>query len=475
MALPYKEFANFYSAQRMASSSTLNNPTDLPPFIVASEVMRRFMDMVERVARHSGTVLIVGETGTGKERIAHSIHENSMRSAHPFIDINCAALPEHLVESELFGYEKGAFSGASAAKPGLFEIANQGTIFLDEIGELDLKVQVKLLRVLDRTPYYRLGGSRKVITDVRVVAATNRNLKEEVSAGRFRKDLYHRLSQFELSVPPLRDRPDDVIALAQHLLTQEREELTFSPEALRLLQDYPWPGNVRELRNVVNKLAFSVSERCSIIDPSKVADELEALTSHEAPRARPGSEVPSSSLSARIIRQALEASGGHRGQAAVQLGISRRTLSRKLKDLGLSPSKAIQPDRPGESTDDGRQHFRADVKVPATLITIGGRAISCSTTNLGSSGMGLDGISVPLSYGSVLRLQLLLPGTAERLEVMCTLAWADKNGSAGIIFTDTNAAVRQKIRKWLNLQMEGDSVAASATGRGDIYPELAPR
>ena len=459
----------------MATSSTLNNPADLPPFIVASEVMRRFMDMVERVARHSGTVLIVGETGTGKERIAHSIHEHSMRSAHPFVDINCAALPEHLVESELFGYEKGAFSGASIAKPGLFEIADQGTIFLDEIGELDLKVQVKLLRVLDRTPYYRLGGSRKVITDVRVVAATNRNLKAEVRAGRFRKDLYHRLSQFELSVPPLRDRPDDIIALAQHLLAQERGDLVFSSEALRLLQDCSWPGNVRELRNVVNKLAFSIAEGSSIVDAPTVANELSMLASHDEPEVESHFDLPSSSLNARIIRQALEESGGHRGQAAVQLGISRRTLSRKLKDFGFSPSKNILVEASGEVSDDGRHHFRAEVKVPATLITVAGRAITCCTTNLGYSGVGLEGISVPLSYGSVLRLQLLLPGMVEQFQIMCTLAWADKNGSAGIIFTDANAAVRQKILEWLDRQMADGPQGVPAHARGDVHSELAPR
>jgi transcriptional regulator with GAF, ATPase, and Fis domain len=217
--------------------------------------MRKFMAMTERVARHMGTVLVIGETGTGKETIAHTIHEQSLRCGKPFVAINCAALPENLVESELFGYEKGAFSGADAAKPGLFEMANTGTIFLDEIGELDLKVQVKLLRVLDRAPYYRLGGHRKITTDVRVVAATNRTLKEEVLAGRFRKDLYHRLSQFELCVPPLRERPDDVVALAEHFLGQYGDNFTFSRDALKMLQCYAWPGNVRELQNVVNKVA----------------------------------------------------------------------------------------------------------------------------------------------------------------------------------------------------------------------------
>jgi len=256
----------------MATLTTSSNPVNGNQFIVASEVMQKFMGMVERVARHVGTVLIVGETGTGKERIARTILEHSLRCNKPFVDINCAALPENLVESELFGYEKGAFSGADTDKPGLFELAHQGTIFLDEIGELDLKVQVKLLRVLDRAPYYRLGGHRKITADVRVVAATNRNLKEEVISGRFRKDLYHRLSQFELCVPPLRDRPEDIVALAKHFLALEGGGFTFSPDALRVLQSYAWPGNVRELQNIVGKI--TVSAVGPEIEASEVRQEI---------------------------------------------------------------------------------------------------------------------------------------------------------------------------------------------------------
>jgi transcriptional regulator with GAF, ATPase, and Fis domain len=170
--------------------------------VVRSEIMRQLMAMVERVARHDAAVLIVGETGAGKEVVAKAIHQNSLRCGKAFVDVNCAALPEHLVESELFGYEKGAFSGADATKRGLFELADQGTLLLDEIGELDGKVQAKLLRVLDGVPYYRLGGSRKVAVNVRVIAATNRDLEAEVQSGKFRRDLYHRLTQFQLLVPP---------------------------------------------------------------------------------------------------------------------------------------------------------------------------------------------------------------------------------------------------------------------------------
>ena len=228
-------------------------------FIVASGTMQRFMALVERVAGHTETVLITGETGSGKELIACSIHEFSYRHGKPWIDINCAALPEHLVESELFGYEKGAFSGADSSKPGLFELADKGTLFLDEIGELPSHIQVKLLRVLDGTPYYRLGGHKKITVDVRIVAATNQDLELAVREGRFRKDLFHRLCQFQLRVPPLRERPEDIVALAEYFLRLKSAEMKFSPEALRNLQSHAWPGNVRELRNIVAKAAMAAS------------------------------------------------------------------------------------------------------------------------------------------------------------------------------------------------------------------------
>src|SRR5216684_3773093 len=229
------------------------------PFIIASTLMHKFMGMVERVAGHTETVLITGETGTGKELIARTVHESSHRSGEPFVDINCAALPENLVESELFGYEKGAFSGADACKPGLFEMAEKGTVLLDEIGELPSHVQVKLLRVLDGSPYYRLGGHRKIEVDVRVVAATNQDLEAAVKEGRFRKELYHRLSQFHLRVPPLRECPESIAVLARHFLKLKNPERSFEEEAVRALQSYSFPGNVRELRNVVTKLALNSS------------------------------------------------------------------------------------------------------------------------------------------------------------------------------------------------------------------------
>jgi len=186
--------------------------------IVASQTMRQVMDLVVRAARTNATVLITGETGSGKEIVARAIHHYSLRAGRPWVDFNCAALPEHLVESELFGHEKGAFSGADSAKPGLFDLANTGTLFLDEIGELELRVQVKLLRVLDGVPYYRVGGQKKVAVDARIVAATNQNLEAAVAARRFRADLFHRLNQCPIRVPPLRERRDDIVPIAEYFL-----------------------------------------------------------------------------------------------------------------------------------------------------------------------------------------------------------------------------------------------------------------
>jgi transcriptional regulator with AAA-type ATPase domain len=455
----------------MSLSALPDHPQADVDFIVASEVMQKFMAMVERVARHMGTVLIFGETGTGKERIAHAIHEHSLRSEQPFVDINCAALPEHLVESELFGYEKGAFSGADTAKAGLFELAHKGTIFLDEIGELELRVQVKLLRILDKAPYYRLGGHRKITTDVRVVAATNRDLREEVRAGRFRKDLYHRLSQFELSVPPLRDRPEDIVAIARHLIARDAAGVLFSAEALRVLETYAWPGNVRELQNVVNKVVFAAEG--DVIGGQEIAHELsvgdpdaDELTSFSTVGSR--QETPK----AQAIQKALKETGGHRGQAAVQLGISRRTLSRKLRDYGLSAARSAVPLAASTVNDEARQRFRAEIRVRVSLMTADGDELACTTNNLGTSGMGLEGLGVLLAYRSRLRVRFQFPESDKPVETMATLAWADKHGCAGVVFTDTPAAVSQEISEWLHRKMLEENwgdAAISATSL-DKYP-----
>ncbi len=293
--------------------------------IIASEPMRRLMDIVQRVARSSATVLITGESGSGKELVARAVHHYSMRAHRPWVDLSCAALPEHLLESELFGYDKGAFSGAETQKPGLFELADQGTIFLDEIGELEPKMQVKLLRVLDGVPYYRLGGVKKVSVDVRVVAATNQNLEKAVEEGRFRSDLYHRLSQINLRVPPLRARVDDIAPLAKHFLSQQNPDLQLSQGALDALAVHSWPGNIRELRNVITKAA--VLARGPVI----AASDLPLSESQKNGHVAEASSNSIEGMERRMILDALAATGGHQQRAAARLGISRRTLSRKLK------------------------------------------------------------------------------------------------------------------------------------------------
>ncbi len=236
------------------------------PAVIVSDPMTRLLAMVERVARSNATVLIAGESGSGKEIIARAVHHYSPRAHKPWVDLSCAALPEHLIESELFGYDRGAFSGADSNKPGLFELANQGTIFLDEIGELEARMQVKLLRVLDGAPYYRLGGVKKITVDVRVVAATNRELETAVAEGRFRSDLYHRLSQITLRVPPLRKRTDDIGPLACYFPEQQDPRLRFSAAAMDVLISHHWPGNIRELRNVVIKAALMAQDLTIVPD-----------------------------------------------------------------------------------------------------------------------------------------------------------------------------------------------------------------
>jgi transcriptional regulator with PAS, ATPase and Fis domain len=304
--------------------------------VIASETMRQLMTMAERVARSNATVLILGESGSGKEVLARAIHHFSNRSQKPWVDLNCGALPEHLIESELFGYDRGAFSGANTNKPGLFELAHQGTIFLDEIAELEMKMQVKLLRVLDGVPYYRLGGVKKVSVDVRIVAATNQELEKAVAEGRFRSDLYHRLTQITLRVPPLRKRVEDIAPLAEHFLALHDPALRFSPGALDALAHHSWPGNIRELRNVVMRAAVLASE-----------DEISAdeLPLQQGTDSEPASTLPPATslegMERKMIFEALHSTNGHQQQAAAKLGISRRTLSRKLKvyDEGLTEAR----------------------------------------------------------------------------------------------------------------------------------------
>jgi transcriptional regulator with PAS, ATPase and Fis domain len=301
------------------------------PAIISSPGMQQLIELVERIAQTNAAVLITGESGSGKELIARAVHHYSLRCAKPWVDVSCAALPEHLVESELFGYERGAFSGADSPKPGLFELANHGTLFLDEVGELEPRMQVKLLRVLDGVAYFRLGGTRKVTVDVRIVAATNQDLEHMVETGQFRSDLYHRLGQICLRVPPLRERAEDIVPLAEHFLKQSNLDRHFSADALQALQRHRWPGNVRELRNVVTKAA--VLARDSEIG----AGDLLLVPQRAPAEAAPVTTVPSANLDGmekNTILRVLAQTNGHQQRAAELLGISRRTLSRKLKLYG---------------------------------------------------------------------------------------------------------------------------------------------
>jgi DNA-binding NtrC family response regulator len=292
--------------------------------VIQSAPMRQLMRNVEKIGKSSAAVLVIGETGSGKEVVARALHHHSLRCGKPWVDVNCAALPDHLIESELFGHEKGAFSGADTMKQGFFELANSGTLFLDEIGELDLKMQVKLLRVLDGTPYYRLGGTRKVTADVRIVAATNVDLREAVEKGTFRRDLYHRLDQARLDVPSLRARLEDIEPLANFFLAKEAPHMRFSTAAIDALRAYTWPGNVRELRNVVVKAALLAEG-----DEIDLGDLPSDLSEIEVSNNLAGRTLDA--LEQRAIFDALSETGGRQDRAARMLGISQRTLIRKLK------------------------------------------------------------------------------------------------------------------------------------------------
>ena len=303
----------------------------------SSAGLQNIISQIERVAATKATVLIRGESGAGKELVARAIHEASGRRTAPFVCMNCAALSETLLESELFGHEKGAFTGATERKAGKFEAAHKGTLFLDEIGEMSPAIQAKFLRVLEGHPFERVGGSARVQVDVRVVAATNRHLEEAVAAGDFRRDLYFRLKVVELLVPPLRKRPDDIEILAAHFLKRfaveaGRRVRGFTPEALAAMQAYHWPGNIRELRNSI--------ERAVVLSQDEWIDAHELALSHlssagdtgrvEAGRPAPFTPTTLDEMERKHVLATLEAVGGNKTKAAAILGIERSTLDRKM-------------------------------------------------------------------------------------------------------------------------------------------------
>src|SRR6266496_1966379 len=299
--------------------------------VVRSEALRRVLDLAERVAKVESTALITGESGVGKERIARLIHDESPRAARPFVAVNCGAVTETLLESELFGHARGAFTGADHERPGLFEAASGGTLFLDEVGEVSPGMQVKLLRALQEKEVRRVGENRSRPVDVRVVAATNRNLADEVAVGRFRKDLYYRLRVIELRVPPLRERLEDILPLARVFLAETakrmgRKVTGFTPRAADQLIRYEWPGNVRGVQNAIeHAVALAAGSRIEV-------EDLPGARRVAMPRPRPmGRTRPLEDVEREYILAAVETAGGNRTRAAAELEIGLATLKRKLK------------------------------------------------------------------------------------------------------------------------------------------------
>ncbi len=309
------------------------------------------MRLAEEVAPSDVTVLIEGESGTGKELVAHTIHLKSLRATHAFISVNCAALPEQLLETELFGHVRGAFTGAVANKPGRFHQADGGTLFLDEIGDLSAKGQGDLLRVLEEGAFRSVGGLDLHRVNVRVIAATNKNLKEAVKGGRFREDLYYRLQVVPIRVPALRERPEDIPLLAAAFLDHftakhRRRKKELSREALELLQRFPWPGNVRELRNAVERMVLTCHN--ARIEKEDLPDFLlEHEVSAPAFEVRPGMSL--AEVEKLLIRQTLAHVTRNRHEAARVLGISRRSLQYKLKEYDLLEPSPADRSRPAEA------------------------------------------------------------------------------------------------------------------------------
>ncbi|HEU4596697.1 MAG TPA: sigma-54 dependent transcriptional regulator [Pyrinomonadaceae bacterium] len=326
--------------------------TATPEIVFVSDAMKEVMRLVERVAPSDASVLITGESGTGKELIANAVHRLSNRAEGSFIDLNCAAIQESLLESELFGYEAGAFSGAKGRKLGLWELADNGTIFLDEITELPSQLQSKLLRAIETNSFYRVGAVRKVQVNVRIVAASNRNIEEVVGDGRFRSDLLYRVNSFQISLPALRERPEDIEPLARHLLKQlgksNAPELT--PEALAALKSYAWPGNVRQLRNALERAVLlanegritsaelppEISAPSASFSPVMMATVPGATSTGDADQNASAVAAPLREVERQQILAALEQTGWHRGKTAEMLGISPSTLYRRLRDYNLT-------------------------------------------------------------------------------------------------------------------------------------------
>ncbi|MCC6812220.1 MAG: sigma-54-dependent Fis family transcriptional regulator [Deltaproteobacteria bacterium] len=346
---PYTDAAELREVLAKAAAAALverGTSASSPRLLGESAAMRRVRTAIDTVARTDATVLIVGESGTGKELAARAIHDRSRRATKPFVAVNCAAISESLLESELFGHERGAFTGAATSRRGLFEAAQGGTIFLDEIGHVSPGVQTSLLRVLQEREIRRVGASESTKVDVRVVAATNANLSRLITEGRFRLDLYYRLNVIELQLPPLRRREGDVLLIAEHLLHRFAKELgkqavSFSAEAMHVLEAHRWPGNVRELENIVYRAVLGSSGRTvERIDLEREQTPLQALT--DVPPLSTGNYSAQrrdlvQHFEQRYLELLLARTGGNLSQAARLSGIDRSNLRRMLREHGLRP------------------------------------------------------------------------------------------------------------------------------------------
>lgn len=316
----------------------LDRDYDIEGIVAADDSMVRLLDQVHKVAPTSATVMIYGESGTGKELVARAVHALSPRASSPFVSVSAGALPETLLESELFGYEKGAFTGAMTAKPGRFEMANGGTLFLDEVGDITLAVQVKLLRVLQERRFERLGGTRSIEVDVRVVAATNRDLQQLIADGEFREDLFYRLNVVPVYLPPLRQRSGDIPLLVAHFLEKYKAgNKRISQDALEALMTYQWPGNIRELENTIERvLILSQGDEITSADlPSEVRLGTSASRPNTAALCLPDEGCSLEEVELDLVRQALDRAGGNVPKAAKLLGLTTKTLEARMSRFGL--------------------------------------------------------------------------------------------------------------------------------------------
>ena len=332
----------------------------LGDLIGKSGAMKRVMSLVERIASARTSVLVTGESGTGKEVVARALHDRGDRREMPFVVVNCGALPEALMESELFGHEKGAFTGATTRKEGLVRAADRGTLFLDEIGELTPALQVKLLRVLQERKVRPVGGEKELEVDVRVVAATNRDVELVVKEGRFRQDLFYRLNVIRLVMPPLRDRPEDIPLLAEHFLVKHGalagRRLTFSPEVLRWIAQQRYPGNVRELENVVERaVTLAMGARITLADLPDAVDPPAEDTPRTVTLPPNGMDLDAflGDTEQRLLLEALERAGGVRIRAARLVGMSFRSFRYRLAKYGLGDAGDADASESGEPAADG--------------------------------------------------------------------------------------------------------------------------